>query len=153
MFEHVGEKNYSVYFDTAKRLLADEGLFLLHTIGSDVTTQATDPWINKYIFPNGKIPSAKELAATLEGRFLIEDWHNFGRDYDRTLMAWHANFVRAWPELATRYGQRFYRMWEFYLLACAGYFRSRQGQLWQLVLSKRHRRQMYRSIRLGISNS
>lgn len=151
MFEHVGEKNYSVYFDTAKRLLADEGLFLLHTIGSDVTTQATDPWINKYIFPNGKIPSAKELAATLEGRFLIEDWHNFGRDYDRTLMAWHANFVRAWPELATRYGQRFYRMWEFYLLACAGYFRSRQGQLWQLVLTKRHRTQMYRSIRLQAS--
>lgn len=153
MFEHVGEKNYPVYFDTAKRLLADEGLFLLHTIGSDVTTQATDPWINKYIFPNGKIPSAKELAATLEGRFLIEDWHNFGGDYDRTLMAWHANFVLAWPELSTRYSQRFYRMWQFYLLACAGYFRSRQGQLWQLVLSKRHRRQMYRSIRLGISNS
>lgn len=153
MFEHVGEKNYPVYFETARRLLADEGLFLLHTIGSDVTTQATDPWINKYIFPNGKIPSARELAATLEGRFLIEDWHNFGGDYDRTLMAWHANFVLAWPELSTRYSQRFYRMWQFYLLACAGYFRSRQGQLWQLVLSKRHRRQMYRSIRLGISNS
>ena len=148
MFEHVGEKNYPVYFETARRLLADEGLFLLHTIGSDVTTQATDPWINKYIFPNGKTPSARELAATLEGRFLIEDWHNFGGDYDRTLMAWHANFVRAWPELSTRYSQRFYRMWQFYLLACAGYFRSRQGQLWQLVLSKRQRRQMYRSIRL-----
>lgn len=148
MFEHVGEKNYPVYFDTAHRLLSDEGLFLLHTIGSDVTTQATDPWIDKYIFPNGKIPSAKEIACALEGRFLIEDWHNFGRDYDRTLMAWHANFVRTWPEIAPRYSQRFYRMWEYYLLSCAGYFRSRQGQLWQLVLAKRQRKDVYRSIRL-----
>lgn len=148
MFEHVGEKNYSVYLDTVGRLLEDDGLFLLHTIGSDVTTQATDAWIDKYIFPNGKIPSARELASALESRFLIEDWHNFGPDYDRTLMAWHENFVRAWPELASRYPQRFYRMWEFYLLSCAGYFRSRQGQLWQLVLTKRHRKEVYRSIRL-----
>jgi cyclopropane-fatty-acyl-phospholipid synthase len=147
MFEHVGEKNYPVYFDTASRLLKDEGLFLLHTIGSDVTTSATDPWIDRYIFPNGKIPSAKEMTAALENRFLIEDWHNFGRDYDRTLMAWHRNFVSAWPEIASRYSQRFYRMWEYYLLACAGYFRSRQGQLWQLVLTKRHRQDMYRSTR------
>lgn len=153
MFEHVGEKNYPEYFDTANRLLVDEGLFLLHTIGSDVTTQATDAWIDKYIFPNGKIPSAKEIAAALEGRFLIEDWHNFGRDYDRTLMAWHANFTRSWPEISGRYGERFYRMWEYYLLACAGYFRSRQGQLWQLVLTKRHRQDMYRSIRLGSSHA
>jgi cyclopropane-fatty-acyl-phospholipid synthase len=148
MFEHVGEKNYPVYFETANRLLTDEGLFLLHTIGSDVTTQATEPWIDKYIFPNGKIPSAKEIASALEGRFLIEDWHNFGPDYDRTLMAWHTNFVSAWPELSSRYSQRFYRMWEYYLLACAGYFRSRQGQLWQLVLTKRHRKGIYRSVRL-----
>lgn len=149
MFEHVGEKNYPAYFDTANQLLTEEGLFLLHTIGSDVTTQATDAWIDRYIFPNGKIPSAKEMAVALEGRFLIEDWHNFGRDYDRTLMAWHANFTRNWHAIADRYSQRFFRMWEYYLLGCAGYFRSRQGQLWQLVLTKRHRQDMYRSIRLG----
>lgn len=148
MFEHVGEKNYLAYFDTVKRLLDDEGVFLLHTIGSHVTTAATDAWIDRYIFPNGKIPSARELADALEGRFLIEDWHNFGRDYDRTLMAWHERFVRAWPDLASRYGERFFRMWRYYLLSCAGYFRSRQGQLWQLVLTKRQRHAMYRSIRI-----
>lgn len=148
MFEHVGEKNYPAYFDAASRLLVDEGIFLLHTIGSDVTTTATDAWIDKYVFPNGKIPSAREMADALEGRFLIEDWHNFGRDYDRTLMAWHENFVRSWPEIASRYSPRFFRMWQYYLLSCAGYFRSRQGQLWQLVLTKRHRQSMYRSIRI-----
>lgn len=147
MFEHVGEKNYPVYFDTAARLLKDEGLFLLHTIGSDVTTNATDPWINRYIFPNGKIPSAKDIGVSIEGRFLIEDWHNFGRDYDKTLMAWYANFERTWPEFAANYSTRFYRMWRYYLLSCAGYFRSRQGQLWQLVLSKRPRAEQYRSLR------
>ncbi len=147
MFEHVGEKNYPVYFDTALRLMKDEGLFLLHTIGGDVTTRATDPWINRYIFPNGKIPSAKDIGSTIEGRFLIEDWHNFGRDYDKTLMAWHANFERSWPALSARYSPRFYRMWRYYLLLCAAYFRSRQGQLWQLVLTKRARSKQYRSMR------
>lgn len=149
MFEHVGEKNYPVYFDTAARLLKDQGLFLLHTIGGDVTTRATDPWINRYIFPNGKIPSARDIGISIEGRFLIEDWHNFGRDYDKTLMAWHANFERTWPEFAENYSPRFYRMWRYYLLSCAGYFRSRQGQLWQLVLSKRARTQQYRSMRFS----
>jgi cyclopropane-fatty-acyl-phospholipid synthase len=149
MFEHVGEKNYPVYFDTAARLLKDEGLFLLHTIGGDVTTSATDPWINRYIFPNGKIPSARDIGVSIEGRFLIEDWHNFGRDYDKTLIAWHANFERTWPEFAANYSPRFYRMWRYYLLSCAGYFRSRQGQLWQLVLSKRARAEQYRSMRFS----
>lgn len=148
MFEHVGQKNYIDYFDTVSRLLTDQGLFLLHTIGSDVTTRYTDPWIDKYIFPNGKTPSAVEISQALEGRFLIEDWHNFGHDYDKTLMAWHDNFVRSWPSLSQKYGPQFYRMWRYYLLACAGFFRSRQGQLWQLVLSKRSRRAAYRSVRL-----
>jgi len=148
MFEHVGQKNYTDYFNTASRLLTDQGLFLLHTIGSDVTTRYTDPWIDKYIFPNGKTPSAVEISQALEGRFLIEDWHNFGHDYDKTLMAWHDNFVRSWPSLSQKYGPRFYRMWRYYLLACAGFFRARQGQLWQLVLSKRSRRAVYRSVRL-----
>jgi cyclopropane-fatty-acyl-phospholipid synthase len=147
MFEHVGQKNYADYFDTASRLLTQEGLFLLHTIGSDVTTRYTDPWIDKYIFPNGKTPSAVEISQALEGRFLIEDWHNFGHDYDKTLMAWHDNFVRSWPRLSEKYGPRFYRMWRYYLLACAGFFRARQGQLWQLVLSQRSRKAVYRSVR------
>ena len=62
-------------------------------------------------------------------------------------MAWWENFKRAWPQLEPKYGSRFYRMWQYYLMCCAGFFRSRQGQLWQLVLSKRSRRTVYRSIR------
>jgi len=147
MFEHVGPKNYAVYFDTAHRALKDDGLFLLHTIGNSVTSPKTDAWIDKYIFPNGKLPSAKEVASTLEGRFLIEDWHNFGQDYDHTLMAWWENFDIAWPFLEAKYGKRFYRMWKYYLMSCAGFFRSRQGQLWQLVLSKPERGGTYRSVR------
>lgn len=147
MFEHVGPKNYPVYFQTAHDLMTDEGLFLLHTIGNYTTSTHTDAWIDNYIFPNGKVPSAKELTIAIEDRFLIEDWHNFGQDYDKTLMAWWHNFHQAWPQLEQRYGQRFYRMWRYYLMCCAGYFRARQGQLWQLVLSKRTRRGVYRSIR------
>jgi len=147
MFEHVGPKNYATYFDTVHRALKDDGLFLLHTIGNAVTSPKTDAWIDKYIFPNGKLPSAKEIASVLERRFLIEDWHNFGPDYDRTLMAWWDNFEQAWPGLQEKYGERFYRMWKYYLMSCAGFFRSRQGQLWQLVLSKTERQQVYRSVR------
>lgn len=147
MFEHVGPKNYRAYFDIAHRALKNDGLFLLHTIGSAVTVAKTDPWIDQYIFPNGKLPSAREIAAAVEGRFLIEDWHNFGPDYDRTLMAWWENFDAAWPELRGEYGTRFYRMWKYYLMSCAGFFRSRQGQLWQIVLSKPQRAQAYRSVR------
>ncbi len=147
MFEHVGPKNYATYFDTVHRALKDDGLFLLHTIGNSVTSPKTDAWIDKYIFPNGKLPSAKEIASVLERRFLIEDWHNFGPDYDRTLMAWWDNFEQAWPGLQEKYGERFYRMWKYYLMSCAGFFRSRQGQLWQLVLSKTERQQVYRSVR------
>ena len=147
MFEHVGPKNYPVYFDSMSRLLEDKGLFLLHTIGSSSTSDYCDPWIDRYIFPNGHLPSARQLTAALEDRLLIEDWHNFGPDYDRTLMAWWDNFNNAWPELKQRYDRRFYRMWKYYLLSCAGMFRARQGQLWQLVLGKAHRQGTYRSVR------
>lgn len=147
MFEHVGQKNYATYFDLVRRVLRDDGLFLLHTIGNHVSTPKTDAWFDRYIFPNGKLPSAREIAKVLEGRMLIEDWHNFAQDYDRTLMAWWENFDRAWPRLADKYGDRFRRMWKYYLMSSAGFFRSRQGQLWQLVLAKRQRRTAYRSVR------
>jgi len=78
---------------------------------------------------------------------VIEDWHNFGPDYDRTLMAWWENFERAWPTLAPKYGERFRRMWRYYLMSCAGFFRSHQGQLWQIVLSRPERSAAYLSIR------
>lgn len=147
MFEHVGPKNYRAYFETARRVLKDDGLFLLHTIGYHTTTAKTDAWIDRYIFPNGKLPSARQISQAIENRFLIEDWHNFGPDYDRTLLAWWERFDRAWPILRAHYDERFYRQWKYYLLCCAGLFRSRQGQLWQIVLSKRQRAEVYRSVR------
>ena len=147
MFEHVGTKNYPVFFETVQRLLKPDGLFLLHSIGGFDKTEATDPWIDKYIFPNGKIPSPTEMVQHIEGRLVIEDWHNFGMDYDRTLMAWHDRFEAAWPSLRNKYDEKFHRMWRYYLLTCAGYFRSRKGHLWQLVLSHRARPATYRSIR------
>ncbi len=147
MFEHVGPRNYPTFFNAVQQLLADDGLFLLHTIGDYTTVHHSDPWIDKYIFPNGKLPSARQITAALEERFQIEDWHNFGSDYDHTLMAWWGNFEAAWPQLMDKYDERFYRMWKYYLMSCAGFFRARQGQLWQLVLSKRQRRNIYRSLR------
>ena len=137
MFEHVGHKNYRAYFDMARRSLRDDGLFLLHTIGKNRAGAGIDPWIEKYIFPNGVLPSASEIAYYSEDAFVMEDWHNFGEDYDKTLMAWHARFEAAWPKLQDRYGERFYRMWCYYLQCCAGTFRARDNQLWQVVLSPR----------------
>jgi cyclopropane-fatty-acyl-phospholipid synthase len=147
MFEHVGEKNYQHYFDIARRCLKDDGLFLLHTIGNNISYRAGDPWIRKYIFPNGHLPSISQIAKALEKRFVVEDFHNFGQDYDKTLMAWNHNFEQHWPDLKTHYDERFYRMWRFYLLSCAGLFRSRTIQLWQFVLSKHGIMGGYNSIR------
>ena len=144
MFEHVGHKNYRAYFEMARRSLSDEGLFLLHTIGKNRAGSSIDPWIEKYIFPNGVLPSASEIAFYSEEDFVMEDWHNFGEDYDKTLMAWHARFEDAWPSLQARYGERFYRMWRYYLLCCAGTFRARDNQLWQVVLSPGGRAGGYR---------
>ena len=137
MFEHVGGKNYRSYFEVARRCLPDDGLFLLHCIGSNGAPAQHDPWIEKYIFPNSMIPAASQVTATLEGLFVVEDWHNFGADYDRTLTAWHANFDAAWPELSKSYDARFQRMWHFYLACSAAVFRTRRDQLWQLTLCPR----------------
>jgi len=135
MFEHVGYKNYRTYMKKVRALLKSEGLFLLHTIGENRSVTRNDPWIAKYIFPNSMLPSASQITSAAEDLFVIEDWHNFGVDYDKTLMAWHHNFEKGWPLLKERYDERFYRMWRYYLLMCAGVFRARSNQLWQLVLS------------------
>jgi cyclopropane-fatty-acyl-phospholipid synthase len=137
MFEHVGYKNYRKYMEVARRCLNDDGLFLLHTIGRNTPSRSTDPWTNKYIFPNGMIPSPAQISKSVQGLFVIEDWHNFGEDYDPTLMAWNENFQKSYDSLKDKYDERFKRMWEYYLLMCAGTFRSRRNQLWQLVLSKK----------------
>ncbi|VEB95957.1 Cyclopropane-fatty-acyl-phospholipid synthase [Cedecea lapagei] len=135
MFEHVGPKNYNTYFEVAARNIKDDGLFLLHTIGSNETDLNVDPWINKYIFPNGCLPSVRHIASASEKYFVMEDWHNIGADYDRTLMAWYENFLRCWPNISRNYDERFKRMFTYYLNACAGAFRARNIQLWQVLLS------------------
>jgi len=137
LMEHVGPKNYRGFCELAKARLKPGGLALVHTIGGNVSRASADPWITKYIFPGGVIPAEAQLTRAKEGLFVLEDWHNFGPDYDRTLMAWEANFIAAWPELQDREGldERFYRMWRYYLNSCAGAFRARGLNLWQLVLS------------------
>jgi len=137
MFEHVGYTNYKTFFKVAAGCLRDEGLFLLHTIGSSVSVKATNLWTKKYIFPTGMIPSLAQIGKAIENIFIVEDLHNFGADYDKTLMAWYRNFVANWDHIKDRYSERFFRMWVFYLLSAAGTFRSRRSnQLWQIVFSK-----------------
>lgn len=137
MFEHVGPKNHHEYFKVVSNILKEEGIFLLHTIGSNLTSNQVDGWINKYIFPNGNLPSIVQIAQAAEKHLVMEDWHNFGSDYDKTLMAWYGNFLRAWPSLSKdgNYDERFKRMFTYYLNCCAGAFRARDIQLWQVIFS------------------
>jgi cyclopropane-fatty-acyl-phospholipid synthase len=147
MFEHVGWKNYRTYMQVVQRCLRAKGLFLLHSIGANQSGLHSDAWIDRHIFPNGGLPSIAQIGKAIEPDWVMEDWHNFGADYDLTLMAWYANFERHWGELAARYDRRFYRMWRYYLLTCAGAFRARNIQLWQIVLSKGGVADGYRSLR------
>ena len=138
LMEHVGPGNYRDFFEIVRARLKAGGLALVHTIGGNRRRTTVDPWIGKYIFPGGVIPSEAQLTRAKEGLLVLEDWHNFGPDYDRTLTAWEANFLAAWPELKASEGldDRFYRMWRYYLTSCAGAFRARGLNLWQLVLSQ-----------------
>lgn len=147
MFEHVGYKNYPAFMSIARSCLRGNGLVLLHTIGGNTSTVSFDRWMGENIFPNAMLPSARQIAAAAEGKLVIEDWHNFGVDYDKTLMAWYENFNRLWPRLKDKYGERFYRVWKCYLLSCAGSFRARENQLWQIVLSPGGKAGGYESVR------
>jgi len=147
MFEHVGFKNYKTYMQVAHNHLKEDGLFLLHTIGNNKSVKANEPWSEKYIFPNSHLPSIKQIGGAIENLFVMEDWHNFGAYYDKTLMAWFENFDRNWDELSSNYDERFYRMWKYYLLSSAGSFRARNVQLWQIVLSKKGVHTGYQSLR------
>ncbi|UCF29811.1 MAG: cyclopropane fatty acyl phospholipid synthase [bacterium] len=137
MFEHVGSKNHRTYMRKMAELLREQGLFLLQTIGSNRTVASINTWIDRYIFPNGAIPSARQITSAIEGLFVLEDWHSFGSDYDRTLMCWYHNFNESWHLLRDRYGDSFYRMWKYFLLSSAAGFRARRDQLWQIVLSRK----------------
>jgi len=146
MFEHVGFKNYRTYMETIRRCLRPGGLFLLQTIGAERSNTAPDPWFDRYIFPGGLIPSVKQVGQAAEKLFVMEDWHNFGPDYDRTLMAWHDNFRSHRLKIDSPEGtdERFRRMWSYYLLCLAGAFRARRLQLWQIVLSPTGMKKTYR---------
>lgn len=135
IMEHVGYKNYRSYMEVVHRTLKPDGVGFIHTIGGNYSLTAGDPWSDKYIFPNGMLPSIVQLGDAMEGLFVMEDWHNFGPDYERTLLAWYDNFEAAWPELSKKYSERFHRMWRYYLLTSAGTFRSRSQQLWQIVFT------------------
>jgi cyclopropane-fatty-acyl-phospholipid synthase len=147
MFEHVGPRNYDAFFTVARRCLADDGLFLLHTIGTNAKSRDVDTWTKKYIFPGSSQPTIAEIGRGIERRFVMEDWHNFGPDYDPTLRAWCANFEAAWEDLRPRYGDPFHRMWTYFLKSCAGAFRARRNNLWQVVLSKNGVAGGYRAVR------
>jgi cyclopropane-fatty-acyl-phospholipid synthase len=149
MFEHVGSRNYRTFMQVVHRCLKSGGLFLLQTIAGNTSVNGTDAWLNKYIFPNSMLPSARQIAASSEGLLVLEDWHSFGPDYDRTLMAWHLNFVNNWDKIKSLYDERFFRMWTYYLLCCAGSFRARQNQLWQIVFSREGIRGGYVNKRLA----
>lgn len=136
VMEHVGYKNYHTYMDVVDRCLKKDGIAFIHTIGSNHSIVTGEPFTNKYIFPNGMLPSITQLGQAMENKFVMEDWHNFGADYDKTLMAWHHNFNNAWPNLKEQYSERFRRMWNYYLLSSAGGFRSRSQQLWQIVMTR-----------------
>lgn len=149
MYEHVGPKNYNTFMNVAHKCLKNKGLFLLHTIGRQTTLKQgkADPWIKKYIFPEGHLPSPAELISASEPYFKLEDAHNFGRYYDLTLMAWFDNFEKNWKEFKNKFGDRFYRMWKYYLLSCAGAFRSGSIDLYQFVFSKGDLGNVYEAVR------
>ena len=94
--------------EVVHRCMKDDGLFLLHTIGGNRSVSSTDPWTNKYIFPDGMLPSIKQIGSAIEGLFIMEDWHNFSANYDKTLMAWYKNFKEKWHLIEPKYDHRFY---------------------------------------------
>jgi cyclopropane-fatty-acyl-phospholipid synthase len=150
MIEHVGYRNYRALMEAVAHCLGHDGLFLLHTIGGrrSNTTMDTNRFLAKYIFPDGMMPSLKQLAGAAEGIFAVEDVHNFGpRHYEKTLLAWWRNFERNWPTIRPTYGDRFFRMWRFYMLPTAGGFRAGKQSVWQLVMSRHGRREEYRAVR------
>ena len=149
MFEHVGYKNYETFFQVASRCLKDGGLFVLHSIGFQYTSEKVDPWIERYIFPNSILPSAELIGKHSGPYFKLEDWHNFGPDYTKTLMAWYENARNAWPDLPA-YDEEFQRKWHYYLMACAGTFRACNNHLWQIVFSKGEKQEPYQAVRSAV---
>jgi cyclopropane-fatty-acyl-phospholipid synthase len=142
MLEHVGPKNFGTFFKKCDELLTYDGRMLHHTIASNVSKQVTDPFYDRYIFPGGVLPSLAQISGASEDIFIMEDLHNFGPDYDRTLMEWFKNISNRWSEIP-HYDERFRRMWEYYLLSCAAGFRAGNLQLLQCVFQRVGQRPTY----------
>jgi cyclopropane-fatty-acyl-phospholipid synthase len=136
MLEHVGPKNYRDYMKKVFQTLRQGGVFVCQAIATNQSSLYPDPWVARYIFPNSMLPSAAQVTKAAEKLLVLEDVQNLGGDYEKTLKAWESNFRRSWDRFESRYGERFYRMWRFYLLSCAGAFRARSLQLFQFVFSK-----------------
>ena len=147
MLEHVGYKNYNTFMKTVSENLTETGICLLHFIGGNETNLIADGWINKYIFPNGLIPSLAQIGKAMENQLVIEDLHNIGIHYDQTLMAWYNNFINSWDELKENYSKTFYLKWIYYLMCSAASFRSRRLNLWQIVVRKSGCLMEYQSVR------
>jgi cyclopropane-fatty-acyl-phospholipid synthase len=146
MMEHVGPRNLKQFFRVCDGLLSQGGIMLHHTIGSNGSTLHGDAFIDRYIFPGGVLPSLTQISRSSERWFVVEDVQNLGPDYDRTLMAWYENIEAAWGSLPG-YDERFRRMWRYYLLTCAGGFRARSLQLWQVVMRREGRAPRYDATR------
>jgi cyclopropane-fatty-acyl-phospholipid synthase len=146
MMEHVGPKNLETFFNKCISLLAPDGMMLHHTIASNETKQVTDPFFDRYIFPGGVLPSLAQISKAVEKKVIIEDVHNFGPDYEKTLLAWYANINKKWREIPN-YDERFRRMWNYYLLSSAAGFRARHIQLLQVVFRPMTSRGAYKAVR------
>jgi cyclopropane-fatty-acyl-phospholipid synthase len=138
MFEHVGAAGYDEYFAHAKRLLKDDGVMLLHAIGRSDTPGATNPWIQKYIFPGGYIPSVSEVMAAIErSRMFVTDIEILRLHYADTLKMWRQRFLAHRDEAKAMYDERFCRMWEFYLAGSETSFRVDGHMIFQFQITKR----------------
>lgn len=138
MFEHVGAPNYQAYFDAIARLLADDGVAVLHAIGQNHVSVSNQPWMAKYIFPGGYTPALSEILPAIERAGLwVTDVEILRLHYAETLRAWRARFEANRREIAALYDERFCRMWEFYLCLSEVAFRHRGCMVFQIQLSKR----------------
>ena len=137
MFEHVGRKFYGKYFEKVSNLLADDGLALIHTIGSVMTPRDPHPWITKYIFPGGYTPSLSEVAKPIErSGLIISDMEVLRMHYSHTLRHWKERFLGKKDEVLTMFDEKFYRMWEFYLAGCEMAFKWGDQVVFQFQLTK-----------------
>ena len=139
MFEHVGRKFYSTYFNTISKLLNDDGVSLIHTIGSNNPPNEPHPWITKYIFPGGYTPSLSEVAKPIEKSGLIlSDLEVWRMHYSHTLRHWKERFFGKREQVLEMFDEKHFRMWEFYLAGCEMAFKWRDQVVFQLQLIKKH---------------